>query len=368
MVGGETYNGLELWRRLYVENKGGAEQVVMAGLRRLHNFPQCPDKTKLGTRLGEWMTLVRAHGHSYSEESLFIMLTSMLPEYVAKEVRDRKSVPYNTDEIIEYLHGELARFNDKYLSTIQDSHELGRLESGPKNAVNFITDAEKRMSDIFKKFESTVAAFQRRGNNQGSPTGGGGGGGGAQRTSTLPKPDSSFKGCRHCGKSHPGGRTQCPDFKAILKRNGGKLPSDYEGAYERSLKQAGQPVNAVVAQEDAAALQQEAHEAPVVPGCSMFVGDEHPETIKDDMFFALVDSEPKDFTHSTQWDAFADLAAADEDGDADHSDVLAALSQISSSITVGRKGSQKQRRAAVRGPPRLSKQQIAALAEKINNG
>ena len=42
MVGGETYNGLELWRRLYVEHKCGAEEAAMAGPRRLHNFPQCP--------------------------------------------------------------------------------------------------------------------------------------------------------------------------------------------------------------------------------------------------------------------------------------------------------------------------------------
>ena len=98
MVGGETYNGLELWRRLYVENKGGAEQVAMAGSRRLHNFPKCPDKSTLGTWLGEWTTLVRTHGHSYSKESLFVMLTSMLPEDVAKEIRDRKSVLFNIEK------------------------------------------------------------------------------------------------------------------------------------------------------------------------------------------------------------------------------------------------------------------------------
>ena len=91
MVNGETCNGLELWRRLYVENEGGAEQVVMAGLRRLHNFPQCPDRSKLGAWLGEWLTLKKSHAHSFSEESLFVMLNSMLPEAVAKEVRDRKT-------------------------------------------------------------------------------------------------------------------------------------------------------------------------------------------------------------------------------------------------------------------------------------
>ena len=37
LVGGEDYNGLELWRKLYLNNEGGAEQVALAGLERVHN-------------------------------------------------------------------------------------------------------------------------------------------------------------------------------------------------------------------------------------------------------------------------------------------------------------------------------------------
>ena len=35
---GEEYNGLERWRRLYLDNEGGAEQVVLSGIRRFHSF------------------------------------------------------------------------------------------------------------------------------------------------------------------------------------------------------------------------------------------------------------------------------------------------------------------------------------------
>ena len=70
LVNGESSNGLELWRKLFIENKGGAEHVVMAGLRRLHNFPVCPHKTKLGHYLGQWLTLKLQYGGSLGEESI----------------------------------------------------------------------------------------------------------------------------------------------------------------------------------------------------------------------------------------------------------------------------------------------------------
>ena len=53
MSGGEDRNGLELWRKLYLNNEGGAEQVALAGLKRFHRFPACPSKEKLGYWFGE---------------------------------------------------------------------------------------------------------------------------------------------------------------------------------------------------------------------------------------------------------------------------------------------------------------------------
>ena len=42
MAGGEDRNGIEVLKKLYRENEGGAEQVALAGLRRFHQFPACP--------------------------------------------------------------------------------------------------------------------------------------------------------------------------------------------------------------------------------------------------------------------------------------------------------------------------------------
>ena len=51
LAGGEERNGLELWRRLHQDNEGGAEQVALAGLRRLHRFTPCPPKINWPTTL-----------------------------------------------------------------------------------------------------------------------------------------------------------------------------------------------------------------------------------------------------------------------------------------------------------------------------
>ena len=126
------------------------------------------------------------------------------------------------------------------------------------------------MRSQMTNFEQTIAAVKGKGKGKGlkgwwgkgpgqqqqaadgaAAAGGGGGGDDAPRP-RLPRPDPSFKGCWHCGGSHPGGRRTCPSFQAILKANGGKLPSNYEGAYEKHLKAKGQKNNVMfVAQQDA---------------------------------------------------------------------------------------------------------------------
>ena len=68
-AGGEDRNGLELWRKLFLENEGGAEQVALAGLRRFHKFLKCPSAEKLGHWLGEWEMLRNKHGGSLPDAS-----------------------------------------------------------------------------------------------------------------------------------------------------------------------------------------------------------------------------------------------------------------------------------------------------------
>ena len=97
----------------------------------------------------------------------------------------------------------------------------------------------------------------------------------------MPKPNPSFSGCWHCGKKHPGGRRQCPEFRALLAKNGGKLPDNYEGAYEKALKEKGGHVNLLHwAKLDADAVAQEGAppSAETVAAVVPQLEDEHAET------------------------------------------------------------------------------------------
>ena len=230
MAGGEDSNGLELWRRLFIENEGGAEQVALAGLRRFHAFPKCTKKEDLSTFLGDWTHLRNQHGSTIPDSSLYVMLLNMLPEEVAKDVRDKKHVLNTTQLVLDYVWGELARYNDKYLSSIHEKRDHDQLTHGPKNAVNAV--AEDKIAHLEQQLETLINVFKKA-----SPPGGGGGAGVVEPPPrpTLQRPDPKFEGCWHCGKKHPGGRRQCRLFKALVQKHGG-LPSNNKGEYEKHLE------------------------------------------------------------------------------------------------------------------------------------
>ena len=103
MVGGEEYNGLELWRKLYLDNEGGAEQVVLSGIRRFHGFPKCPSKAKIGAYLGEWEALRMKYGGHMPDWNLYGMLINMLPDDVAGDIRRLPNLN-SSQKVLDYLH------------------------------------------------------------------------------------------------------------------------------------------------------------------------------------------------------------------------------------------------------------------------
>ena len=55
----------------------------------------------------------------------------------------------------------------------------------------------------------------------------------SRRAGSRRVPNPRFEGCWCCGKKgHT--RKSCPEWTALIKSNGGKVPKDYEAAYERS--------------------------------------------------------------------------------------------------------------------------------------
>ena len=82
-------NGLELWRRLFWKTQGGARKVEVGEMRALHRFPQCPDASQLLTYLGDFQNLMASRGAGLPQEHKATKLEEMLPDKVAKDVRDR---------------------------------------------------------------------------------------------------------------------------------------------------------------------------------------------------------------------------------------------------------------------------------------
>ena len=365
VAGGEESNGLELWRRIFMENEGGAEQVALAGLRRLHSFPKCPSKERLGTYLGDWQHLRNKHGASIPDESLFVMLLNMLPEDVAKEVRDRKQVLNTTQAVLDYVYGELARYNDKHLSQLQEKMDMQALARGPQNAV--YSCVEDKVRSLEQKIDAMIHAVgppQPAYPRPPRPTKGDGKGKGGTG-SRLARPDPAWPGgCWHCGKTHAGGRRQCNALKALIKKHNG-LPKDYKGAYEVWLEENKKPHAAVVAalqvaQEECdhviASLKPAQAEEPAPAAAA-----EHAET-QQPRFFAMTTTETSHnpFVHPTQWDEFANT-------DDDHNDLIEAFSELTSNITTGPPQTQRQRKGILKAP-RLTPERIAAIAQDINDG
>ena len=169
------------------------------------------------------------YGSSFPDAVLYTLLLNVLPEDVAKEVRDKRVTLNTVGRAIDYLRDELARHNDKFVSELHGKQDAQALAAGPKNAVNAVL--EPSLKEMNKNIQDLCAAGHRGAAPPPPPRPA------KDETRTrLPKPDPAFGACWHCGKKHPGGRRKCKEFSALRKRHGGKLPPNYKGQMSFSLK------------------------------------------------------------------------------------------------------------------------------------
>ena len=85
-------NGFELWRALFKENEGGAEQVALGGMSNLHSFPQCPRIEDLQHWLGQWQMVRQKFGADLPE----IHLRQMFLQFQRNFGSEKTSRLYNT--------------------------------------------------------------------------------------------------------------------------------------------------------------------------------------------------------------------------------------------------------------------------------
>ena len=170
----EDDNGLELWRMLFLENEGGAEQVEIAGMTDLHSFPSCPSAADVLHYTGQWNITRMKHGNDLPDAHLRQMFLNMLPEKIASDIRDKREC--NTlQKCMDQVMKDIHRYNDGKLAKIHSQRLKQMLSRGPKNPVNSLvaheeqhTESEEKsmMCALAEKLDGLVAAL----NNQNGQT------------------------------------------------------------------------------------------------------------------------------------------------------------------------------------------------------
>ena len=354
----EADNGFELWRALFVENEGGAEQVALGGMSNLHSFPQCPRIEDLQHWLGQWQMTRQRYGSDLPETHLKQMFLNMLPESVSHKLRERKDLT-TLQQYINEIDADLGRLNDAKLAKIHSQRMTSALKSGSRSPVSALVEeqhesptvaaASTGSDEINKKLDTLISVLTakssppprgRRDDKQDNRTRQGSRDRSKSPRGLDPAWEREGKGCLHCGlKGH--NRRACMKFKKLLADNNDKLPAGYKGAYEKWKDQKNNTKVAAVAD----------------------VNDDVDDFAETSLIWSLptrsnLPSLPCPCCPISN--KFAEL----EDEDSDESEVMAALQQLTSKVRVGAKIPQKQ----LKKERSLSKQQISQIAQQVKDG
>ena len=359
MCSGEEFNGLELWRVLYQQNSGGS--VPLENLEREYfvSFPKCEKVSNLQPHLAQWVQLKNKYGVGLPNDHLIAMFWKILPEEVKEDVKKQKDIRGNLDLQIAYLYGEIGDSMDEKLSKWNLAKLQQQLHSKSKNttglnAMNAHARDEPQVEvpptaappppfPDMAAFEANVermvnAAVARGRGSDKQPSSTRTGSSGSQRGNRrIPNPQ--FKGCWCCGEEgHTRGK--CPKFAAIKKANGGKVPSNYEGAYERSMKKTSKVVAPVMMAEELS---------------------EHEETLP--MWPLLKSSVPPIHTKNN----FQIFESDTDDDEDDEDSVVRSLHALTPNVHLAKDRARSQREKRNRSKP-MDINYLKLIARQVKNG
>ena len=229
------------------------------------SFPKCEKVADLQPHSAQWVQLKNKYGVGLPNDRLIAMFWKILPDEVREDVKKQKDIKRNLDLQIGYLYGEIAdSMDDKLsrwnLSKLQQQLKFRTKNSTGLNAVGASVASEPKpsspdevppppmpdMANFQANLERMVNAAVSRGRNtqRTPPASRSGSEGSRPGRGRIPNP--KFKGCWCCGEEgHT--RQNCSKFLSIKKANGGKVPKDYEGAYEKFMKKGGGQSTKVIA-------------------------------------------------------------------------------------------------------------------------
>ena len=363
LVGGEEFNGLEYWRSLFSENVGGSTQLANLERGYFIAFPNCPAIGELEPHLKQWTQLKNKYGMGLPEDHLIGMLWSVIPESMKEEIKKQKDLTGRLDAQINWVFSEIAERTDNKLSKWNLMKLQKQLKTQPRNTTGVsavgvvseddgipappIPDMATFAATMERHIEKTInAAFTRTGRTPArTPPGSRAGSSGSQRAGRR-IPSASFKRCWCRGKEGHS-RANCPEFEIIKNKNGGKVPKDYVGAWERHLKaQAPSPA----ASKKVAAIGISSNDLS---------GAEHSETIPLWPMLRMPSPTP---VHNK----YGNLVDSDDE---DESDVLKALAAIIPHVSLASgRMSQKARRSNHSQRRPMDVTRINAIARDIKDG
>ena len=367
---GEEFNGLELWRALYTENCGGSAELLTTERGFFIDFPKCHKATDLRAHLGQWMQLRQKYGGGLPQDHLILMFQKILPDDVLANLKLQRDMKDDLQRQLSHVFSELGTFTDSHLSKWNLSklqHALKPAKPGAPTPLNVVSAEQQSfqppeessqgpqapppvpdMATFQANIERMVNAAFTRSENRGRDT----------RRQTDKKPpsrDSSsgsqrsfrrtpnprFEGCWCCGsKDHS--RADCPEFKEIKKKNGGKVPRDYMGAYEKSMKKTAAAKSKPVSAVSVKARHDELEETvPIWPIMQI----------------------PKPTATSN---IFSDLQSDEED--ADESEVMKALSQLTGNVQMLSHKSLSQKQKKAKGGHVLNIAHLNSIARDVKSG
>ena len=356
---GEEFNGLELWRQLFLQHCGGSTELKVTERGFFIAYPKCSQPEDLQQHLGQWVQLKLKYGSNLPEDHLIQMFHNILPDDVVSDLKQQRDIKDNLQRQIAHVYAEMGRFTDGKLSKWNLSKLKQNLKSKTKGTTGIhavgtdqdcppppIPDAASLNANIERMVNAAFTRRDQRGRDTGrTPPRSRESSAGSQKGKPMLRnriPNPRFKGCWCCGKEGHS-RQNCPEFIAIKKKNGGKIPKDYKGAYERSMMDVDKPSAKVAA-------------VATAPSCV-----EHAETVPLWPMLSMSRQTPTKTSNS-----FQRLIPDYNDERDEEDEVCQALAQLTSNVSkLSEKGSQRERKKSVLST-RLA--HLVSVSEKVKSG
>ena len=238
----EEYNGLELWRNLFVLFSGTNKTAVnVSGLQHFMSFAKCESEAQLLKHISEWVAaLTKYGGHLRQDEAtLRALFLGLLPKTYENKLKPKIAKYPTWRHLHQYCKDQLEHVRDQ---KIADAIHGKKSNASPRRGfVNALGENSAEQQVIQSSTPATAQApsmqdlanmISAMGPNAGrrpNPRKTGPGNGARARKFFR----FFFKGCWECRKEGHS-RHECEVWKKLLAANNSKPPAGHKGAKDRA--------------------------------------------------------------------------------------------------------------------------------------